>query len=128
MKLSEIQKEFTQLFPYLKLMFFAHTHKQGEPSSHDDLLSPELTVQEAGVFDGHAQFDILPSMAVSALEKDFQKHYKIGVQVFRRSGNVWLQTSVTDNWSLETQNETGKSDTLEKLEPEVSVDGFREQD
>jgi hypothetical protein len=29
------------------------------------------------------------------------------VQVFRKSGNVWLETSATDAWSLKQQNQEG---------------------
>jgi hypothetical protein len=30
------------------------------------------------------------------------------VQVFRKSGKVWLETTATDNWSLYKQNEEGQ--------------------
>jgi hypothetical protein len=33
--------------------------------------------------------------------------YGLSVQVFRKSGNVWLETSATDNWTLRQQNNEG---------------------
>ena len=38
---------------------------------------------------------------------DFKEIYDLNVQVFRRSGNIWLQTTATDHLSLSAQNEKG---------------------
>ena len=48
-------------------------------------------------------------MEVSKLEQAFEKKYGLHVQVFRRSGNIWLQTTKTDSWTLEAQNRKGGS-------------------
>jgi hypothetical protein len=34
--------------------------------------------------------------------------FGLSVQVFRKSGNLWLETTVTDQWSLAYQNEQGR--------------------
>ena len=39
----------------------------------------------------------------------FGEVYGLGVQVFRKSGNVWLETTVTDSWTLKEQNDQGES-------------------
>jgi hypothetical protein len=41
------------------------------------------------------------------------------VQVFRKSGKVWLETTVTDGWTLEEQNLQGEalSNTKSKNAP-----------
>jgi hypothetical protein len=44
---------------------------------------------------------------VSKVEMGFQESFGISVQVFRKSGKVWLETSATDCWTLEEQNEQG---------------------
>lgn len=44
-------------------------------------------------------------MTVSELEQHFADVYGLSVQVFRKSGEVWLETTTTDNWSLEKQNQ-----------------------
>ena len=46
---------------------------------------------------------------VSELESQFEKEFGLYVQVFRKSGRVWLETTATDNWTLEQQDEEGKS-------------------
>ena len=56
-------------------------------------------------------------MTVNELEQRFSDVYGLGVQVFRKSGNVWLETTVTDGWTLEQQNKQGES--LDKAFPEI---------
>jgi hypothetical protein len=36
----------------------------------------------------------------------------LNAQVSRRSGAMWLETTMTDNWSLRKQNEHGREITL----------------
>jgi uncharacterized protein (DUF1697 family) len=44
---------------------------------------------------------------VADLENTFFRDFGLSAQVFRRSGNVWLETSATDSWSLMQQNSEG---------------------
>jgi hypothetical protein len=47
-------------------------------------------------------------MTVQELERVFQDELGLYVQVFRKSGKVWLETTATDNWSLYKQNMEGQ--------------------
>jgi hypothetical protein len=47
-------------------------------------------------------------MTVSELEKSFTEIYGLYTQVFRKSGNIWLVTTITDNWTLNEQNQQGE--------------------
>ena len=51
---------------------------------------------------------IKPDLTVSQLEQNFKNIYGIGIQVLRKSGNVWLETSFTDGWTLKEQNHQGE--------------------
>ena len=109
--LGEISAEFNQKFPYLKLDFFKHTHEPGKGNPGDDRLDYNMTIKEAGNFDHDENFSINGHLKVRSLESHFQEEYGIGVQVLRRSGGLWLQSTVTDNWTLTKQNEEGKLDS-----------------
>jgi hypothetical protein len=52
---------------------------------------------------------ISPQMTVLDLEQHFKMIYGLSAQVFRKSGKVWLETTVTDSWTLEEQNRQGES-------------------
>jgi hypothetical protein len=45
---------------------------------------------------------------VHELETLFQNRLGLYIQVFRKSGKVWLETTATDDWSLFKQNMEGK--------------------
>jgi hypothetical protein len=47
-------------------------------------------------------------MKVTDLEKEFNSLYKLQTQVFRKSGNIWLEATITDGWTLEEQNNQGE--------------------
>ncbi|MBK6949217.1 MAG: hypothetical protein IPH16_15200 [Haliscomenobacter sp.] len=48
-------------------------------------------------------------MTVREFEQAFYDTYGLNVQVFRRSGNIWIQTTATDSWTLAEQNRKGSS-------------------
>jgi propionyl-CoA carboxylase beta chain len=48
------------------------------------------------------------NFSVSNLEQKFENELGLFIQVFRKSGNVWLETSATDSWTLAEQNEEGE--------------------
>ncbi|MBA3900883.1 MAG: hypothetical protein H0X62_11855, partial [Bacteroidetes bacterium] len=41
---------------------------------------------------------------VKELEQKFQNLFGVSVQVYRQSGSVWIQTTITDSWTLTEQN------------------------
>ena len=47
-------------------------------------------------------------MSVTELETMFRENFGLYVQVFRRSGKLWLETTATDSWTLTVQNDQGK--------------------
>ena len=61
------------------------------------------------------------------LEERFEKDFGLHVQVFRKSGNIWLETSVSDDLTLAQQNEKGKNDDSIQQEFVDPMD-YREQE
>lgn len=99
--LSEIQSAFNNLFPFLKIEF-ASANRVFQFPMKDDV--PE-----------DAELDILPDMTVAVLESELKSRYGLPAQVYRKSGKLWLETSMTNQWTLKQQNEHGK----EISDPEV---------
>ena len=107
-KLSEVKNDFNTLFPYLKLEFFKHKHGLNESNSRADMLSSELTFKKVRRIHNEGAIIIKEEMQVAELEQLFQEIFGISAQVFRKSGKSWIETSVTDDWTLKRQNEEGK--------------------
>lgn len=118
-KLSDIQNEFTNLFPFLKLSFYNQTHEAGEGTNNEELIKLHLTIREAGKNVKEFDWNINGEMTVIEFENTFQQHTGLGVQVFRKSGLLWLQTITTDYKTLSAQNARGAELAIdpEKEEP-----------
>lgn len=107
-KIFSIQKEFSEVFPYLKIEFFSKPHKVGGASSRKILKHPSKTIGQCRVIHNKGSITIKPSMTVAELEQNLNDVYGLSVQIFRKSGKVWLETTVTDGWTLEEQNRQGE--------------------
>ncbi len=108
-KIKDIQKEFNAKFPYLKLEFYKGKHESGAPSPAGKQLAPEKTIGQVRTVHAEGNLSIDSRLKVSTLEDRFWEQYGLNVQVFRLSGNLWLQTSTTDQWTLAEQNRKGES-------------------
>lgn len=107
-KISIIQQEFNKAFPYLKLEFFKHIHAVHQGNPKKDMLNPNLTFKQFHNKHINGKLEIKESMKVSDLENSFQTLFDISAQVFRKSAGTWIETSVTDDWTLKQQNDEGK--------------------
>lgn len=107
-KIFAIQEDFNKRFPYLKLEFFSKPHTKGGATSIKLIKHKSQTLGECRTIHNDGEITIVPAMSVAELEQHFGDIYGLGVQVFRKSGKTWLETTVTDNWTLEEQNKQGE--------------------
>ena len=116
--IADVQRQFGDKFPYLKLEFFSKLHKSGQASHLKFRLPADRSLGEIRKTHVEGELEIHPDMRVSELEQLFGTHYDLGVQVFRKSGNTWLETILTDSWTLREQNTEGEFlSTRNKPEP-----------
>lgn len=108
-KISAIQEEFNTAFPYLKLEFFTKPHKVNGASPAKEIISNKKTLNESRRIHNKGELIVTPFMTVAELEEQCQKIFGLSVQVFRKSGKVWLETTFTDSWTLEEQNGQGEA-------------------
>jgi hypothetical protein len=107
-KIREVKNQFAALFPFLKLEFFRYQHGKGESSVLADKVPDNTLLREAAPQLKSGNFVFLPTDAVADIEQRLQQEYGLPVQVFRKAGNLWLETVQTDNLSLEKQNSMGE--------------------
>lgn len=111
-KIFAIQEEFNAVFPYLRLEFFSKPHTS-DGSSARNIKHSSKTLGECRTIHNKGKITITPNMTVADVEQRFSDIYGLGIQVFRKSGKAWLETTVTDGWTLEEQNRQGEA--LSKL-------------
>jgi hypothetical protein len=107
-KIFGIQEEFNAMFPFLKLEFFSKPHKPGGGSSNKLMKSSSKTLEECRTNHKSGTITVSPQMTAGELEQNFADVYGLSVQIFRKSGKAWLETTTTDHWTLEEQNRQGK--------------------
>jgi hypothetical protein len=106
--ISEIREEFNLAFPYLSLEFFTKTHTAGQSGLITQKNQGRKLCELTGI-ETEKNIIITPATTVEKLEKQFSFIYKLQIHVMRKSGNAWLQTLLTNHWSLEQQNQEGEN-------------------
>jgi glycerol-3-phosphate O-acyltransferase len=109
-KLSQVQEEFSSLYPYLKIEFYSESHDANEGTTEESHLDAEMTIESARTIHNKGEMKLDKDLKVGDLESEFFEKYGLNVQVFRKSGDLWLQTTKTDQWTLEEQNERGMAE------------------
>jgi hypothetical protein len=91
---QHVQHAFTERYPFLKIDFIRPFIGDSSP------LSGKQRVQ--------GSINIGKQRTVGEITKDFEALFGLSMIVSRRSGNVWIGTSLTSDWTLERQNEEGE--------------------
>lgn len=97
---SDVQKKFSGHYPGLKLQFYKEKNEDG--------INKDNALAENSLFKKEAIISIDKARTVADFEKEFWENTGVAAQVFRQSGNIWLQTTRTDDWTLEQQNLQGE--------------------
>lgn len=103
--IEDINNDFMSEFPYLKIQFFKHTHKENAGSPKKEMFPVATKIKTIPHVNGTVI--ITPNQTVQDVEEFFKSHFNLNIQVFRKSGNNWLETTLTDSWTLEKQNQEG---------------------
>lgn len=105
---GEIQKSFNKRFPFLKISFFKRPHAAGEASPLSEMHHIDELIKDIRHKDKNGIISVDGDMQVKQIEMLFQEVFGLSVQIFRKSGEGWLQTTTTDSWTLNQQNAKGK--------------------
>ena len=103
--IRDIQYEFSACYPFLKIEFFA-TGNQPK-NGRSTLLDPRTSLKrDANV--SPRKIDINRNRTVAEVSRDLQDTLGVIVKVCRKSGNVWNTISLSDSWTLQSQNIAGE--------------------
>ena len=99
-----LQDEFSKAYPFLRIEF-AHPPDKGwiRTSTEDEdqrCQAADILKESIGLADG---------LTVAELEHEVKAWFGMPVQLLRKSGKVWMDTSHTSDWSLKKQNDAGRA-------------------
>lgn len=107
--IKSIQADFNRIYLFLKIEFFNEPHLKGAGNEKKKMyFSENIKLSSIQTKKKTGKISIEENKSVADLETEFQNLFGLYVQVFRKSGKVWIETSVTDKWPLNEQNEEGK--------------------
>lgn len=107
--IREIQENFSFMFPFLKIEFFTQPHKKFTGSRKEYMIEANKSIAECRTKHTAGALEITEETKVARLESELMEKYGLYSQVFRKSGNVWIETTVTDEWTLGKQNSEAES-------------------
>jgi hypothetical protein len=99
--IKNIQELFNNTYPFLRIEFVRKKAVQKEKLDGNECIV--LPFNEPAV-----DIDINSDQTVKSLEAEFKIKANMEVKVYRRFSNVWIETSLTDDWTLEQQNTEGR--------------------
>ena len=112
MTVQDVKRAFHEAYPYLKLEFFMQKHASGEGTSLSQKVDDATQLVDVRGAMKEGTVDVEPQQTVMEMEQLFQEKFNLPVQVFRKSKSIWLETTETDRFTLQQQNELGKESTL----------------
>lgn len=111
--ISEIQNDFGAVYPYLKIEFFRNGKIRRDRYPATMLIPATQPVKNAWHYKQEkGQLTLSDGMTVTDFENALMDQFGLSAQVFRRSGNIWLETTITDSWTLKQQNDHGREITV----------------
>ena len=121
-RLKEIQKVFSDFYPYLRIEFYRRSHKKYEASAEKDLIGSDTLVGQVKKTHVSGLLEILPLYKIADLENEFQKRFGLSVQILRMEKNGWEQTTGMDDFTLKEVNEMGRNSSDEFIMEEYEED------
>ncbi len=128
--ICDFNDRFKTLFPYLKVEFFRKGHNKFAPSHSKFMYSDQLEkISNICELSEPVEIELRPDLKTFEFEEIMERKYGMHIQVMRRSGDTYLITSQTDDWTLEEQNNAGfESVRYRHREDEDEKMDYREMD
>jgi hypothetical protein len=117
--IKDVQGDFTAAYPFLKIEFFKNGIVRKDRYHLTRLIPHTHNIKDAWfIKKQEGDIEITDGMTVLELENLLINRFGLSAQVFRRSGSLWLETTLTDKWTLKQQNDHGREISTEKKKPE----------
>ena len=112
--ITDVQNQFARVYPFLKIEFFKNVDFSKNIYPRQKQIAHSLQLKDASTKKVEGELLIEDVMTVTDLENTFRNQFGLAAQLFRRSGNIWLETSITNGWTLKQQNDHGREITIGK--------------
>jgi hypothetical protein len=103
---EDVKNFFSSCYPFLKIELYKieKDSNSNQGKKHNPVIDKFVNLPGEGVVDIHSD------ITVAELGNSFAS-FGLRTEVFRKSGNVWVATLLTDSWTLQQQNSAGEEIT-----------------
>lgn len=102
--ITDIQSQFSSFYPFLKIEF----SKNNSAFSGKNLIeNTAYRIKDLSNLSTPEKINVDKTRTVAEIAGDCMIRLGLTIQVLRKSGNVWNLISLTDSWTLESQNNAG---------------------
>src|SRR5687768_2057291 len=100
--LMQVQEQFNKAYQYLQIDFY-YTSFYTTSDTSPEKINKKVKIKNISNVTKTSIINIDKNVSIHQLEEDFFKIFGLKVKIYRKSGNVWVETTFTGNWSLERQ-------------------------
>ncbi|MFQ5448751.1 MAG: hypothetical protein ACE5FF_17645, partial [Saprospiraceae bacterium] len=88
----DLQKEFMQEFPYLRLEFFKDTHLAGQGTKEVTILDGKELVGDVRKVHNRGYIKLDGNLTVGGLEQAFAEIFGLHILIYRKSFGEWIKS------------------------------------
>src|SRR6476660_551843 len=100
--IKDVQLAFNKAYPFLKIEFYKEP--PAVKARQRKYMEGSLCFAAAGLTDSGSMV-ISDVMTVYQLEKEVKNTFGLNAHMFRKSGSIWLEITMSGNWTLKHQNQ-----------------------
>ena len=106
--IKEIQKEFNEEFPFLKIEFCLKKAEEAEHKTKQQFCNPELKLLDLARKPESGWIVLHPWYTIRYIKEVFKTRFGLNTKIFRKENDQYIQILGTDAFTLEEQNEIGR--------------------
>jgi hypothetical protein len=99
-KIFSIQEEFNEMFPCLKIDFFAKPNTSGGAPSTKLVSHNSKTLQDCRAMGNEGSIEVQPSMNISDLKENFRDIFGLSVEITQKNGNGSTEIPLDNKFNI----------------------------
>jgi len=125
--IAEIEKAFSNFYPFLEIHFYAKPHNVYERSPELERIASHIPVGSVKKTHTDGILEILPEYKVLLVEKELYEKFGLTAQILRKENDTLVQTTSEDDFTLKELNMFGRNSSDEYILEEEDVDPGEEK-
>ena len=107
-RIADIQSAFNTYYPYLKIEFVRPSESSTTKAAKPEKILGNEKIGKLADIHNPITIKTSGSRTVAQLEKDFLDKLGLDIKLYRKCGTLWIETTLTENWTLFKQNTEGE--------------------